>query len=172
MSLADGDYIIILSHVLAAINADTGSGGLKEAADPPVKTVESEIRHEPRVYRDHEAPAIAVVVKSKEERRDAGAAVRNYRLAMRIYCRGLDAEVEIARCRRIAGRLEALLREENSPARQLAALPGSLTWSIGSLELTPSHTEFTTGEEARQGQMRYAVVGVVEVDLSIPAVCY
>lgn len=35
MSLADGDYITVQDKIVAAINADTGSGGLRESGDPP-----------------------------------------------------------------------------------------------------------------------------------------
>jgi len=172
MSLSDGDYIIIRDSVVSAIEADTGIGGLFETGDPPVKTVEAEIRREPLVYRDHEAPAIAVVIKNKNERRESGAYVRIYRLALYIFLRGIDAEAEIARCMRIASRLEDLLREENAPSRQLCALPAQLPWSVGSLDLTPGSTQFITGEDAQGGQKKYSIVGIVEADISIPAVVY
>jgi len=172
MSLPDGDYISIQDHLAAAIEADTGPGGLREETDPAVKTVEAQLRKEPRAYRDHEVPAIAVVVMGKEERREAGASVRNYRLAMYVYCRGLDVQAEIALCQRISSRLEDLLREENQPDRMLGDLPGALAWSAESLILTPSHTEFLTGEEAHRGQPQYAVLGLVEADLEIPASAY
>lgn len=172
MSLADGDYITVQDKIVAAINADTGSGGLRETGDPPVKLVEAELRSEPRVYRDHEVPAIAVVVTGKDETIDASGPVRRYGISFYIYCRGLDSESEIAQCQRIAHRMEELFREENATDRQLGDLPGSLSWSNGNMNIEPTRTEFITGDEAPRGQKTYAAAGIVEASLEIPAEKY
>ena len=172
MSLAEGDHNDVLDAVVSAIEADTGTGGLFESPDPPVKLVEIELRNEPRAYRDHEAPAIAVTLIGKDERREGGAAIRTYRLAIYVYCRGADSGVESTRCRKIVSRLEQVIRDENDSSRQFQGLPQSSSWALGALNVAPVRAEFFTGEEARRGQTVYAVLGLVEAEIEIPTVRY
>jgi hypothetical protein len=95
-----------------------------------------------------------------------------YKVAFFIYCRGLDSEVEIERCQKIASRLEELLREENQPDRQLSGLPQELSWCLGAIQLTPSQSEFLIADEIKRAQPSLGVLALVEADLEIPAVLY
>ncbi len=170
MTLADGDYIAVRDHVVTALEADTGSGGLREGADPPVKIIEAELRGEPRAYRDHEAPAVAVTILGKSERAASGSFIRTWRVGLFVYCRGLDSEAEIERAMRIASRIEKVLREENGPDRQLDDLPASIDGALGALTVVPQNAEFLWGAEGRRGQPRYAVVAALEAQIEIPCI--
>ena len=172
MSLADGEYIEVRDHITAALQADTGEGGLCEPADPAVKLIEAELRSEPRLYMDHEIPAIAVTILSKEERASSGASVRVFRVGLFVYCRGLDSEVEIQRAMRIAARVERVLRSENNPDRLLGDLPASIEGSLGTLIVSPRRAEFLMGDEARRGQPRYSVVAALEAEIELPCSVY
>ena len=168
MSLTDGDYIAVRDSVVTALDADTGAGGLKEGADPPVKVIESELRAEPRAYRDHEVPAVAVTILGKNERASSGATLRIFRIGLFVYCRGLDSESEIERAMKIANRIEKVLRDENLPDRQFGNLPDSIDGALGALTVMPHRAEFLWGDEGRRGQPRYAVFASIEAEIELP----
>ena len=172
MSLADGDYIEVRDHIVTALNADTGSGGLREESDPPVKLIEAELRNEPRLYLDHEIPSIAVTILGKDERVTSGASVRLWRIGLFVYCRGLDSEAEIERAMRIAARVDKVLRAENGPDLQLDNLPASIEGALGALIVGPRRAEFLMGDEARRGQPRYSVVAALEAEIELPCSIY
>jgi hypothetical protein len=172
MSLADGDYIEVRDHIVTALNADTGSGGLREESDPPVKLIEAELRNEPRLYLDHEIPSIAVTILGKDERVTSGASVQLWRIGLFVYCRGLDSEAEIERAMRIAARVDKVLRAENGPDLQLGDLPASIEGALGALIVGPRRAEFLMGDEARRGQPRYSVVAALEAEIELPCSIY
>lgn len=172
MSLADGNYITIQEHVVDALEADTGAGGLVESPNPSVKTIEAELRDEPRAYRSAEVPAIAVSIVGMNESREAGATKRTYRLVFYIYTRGADSESEIETCQKIAHRLEALLREENAPDKQFGNLCADIPGALGSLTVTVSQTQFVSTPQEGKGQKTYGVMGIVSADIEIPCSAY
>lgn len=172
MTLAEGDYITVRDKITAALEADTGSGGLRETRDPPVKLIESELRNEPRMYRDHEVPAIAVTILGKDERVYSGAAVRSWRIGLYVYCRGLDSEAEIERAMKIAARVDKVMRDQNDPDAQLGDMPASIDGALGAVVVTPDRAEFLQGDEGRRGQPRYAVVAAIEADIEMPCEIY
>ena len=168
MALSDGDYISCQSKVVEALLADTGSGGLRETGAEPVKTIEAELRSEPRAYRDHEVPAIAVCILSKEDRHEGTTTLKVFRLGFFIYCRGLDLEAEVATCQKIAHRLEVVLDDENLPGKQFGSLPSLIEGAQGALTSEVRRTEFLQGGQVERGQKTYGVMGLVESDISIP----
>ncbi len=168
MPLADGDYIKVRNHLVAALDADDGGGGLRDASGPPVKLIEAELRGEPRDYLDHEVPAIAVTVLGKNERYASGALIRTFRAGIVAYCRGLDSETEIERAMRIAARAEKVLREENAPDKQLGNLPAYIDGAVGALTVLTRSAEFTWGTQSRRGPSSYAVSASMEADVEIP----
>ena len=172
MSLANGDYIEVRDHIVAALEADSGDGGLRDESDPPVKLIEAELRNEPRLYMDHEIPAIAVAILGKDERASSGASVRLWRVGLFAYCRGLDSEAEIERAMRIAARIDKVLRDENAPDRQLGNLPASIEGALGAIIVGPRRAEFLMGDEARRGQPRYSVVAALEAEIELPCNIY
>jgi len=168
MPLADGDYVKVRDHLAAALEADDGPGGLRDASGPPVKLIEAELRGEPRSYLDHEVPAIAVALLGKSERFESGSLIRTFRVGLFAYCRGLDSEAEIGRAMRIAARAEKVLRDENLPGRQLGNLPAHIEGALGALTVLPRSAEFLWGAESRRGPASYAVVASMEAEIEIP----
>lgn len=168
MGLKDGDYETILAHICEALENDTGEGGLRESSDPTVKTIEKLRSGGVRALRSHETPALFVSIAFKDERGFGRASLRSYGVIFQIICRGADAAVESARCRKIASRLEELLREENDADRQLNGLADALGWSIGALTITPARTAFAS-VYAKGEEPVYTESASVEAELELPA---
>jgi|GEM_PF-1182269 len=135
MSLADGDYLIVAEKVVETLMADTGDGGLREEPKPPVKTIEPRIRKEAKLYSKYELPLIGVeVVRKREEPSGSSQLVdKIFEIEFLILCRGGDREIESERAKRIAGRLEKVLREQNLAEKQFSGLAGLIDASQGVL---------------------------------------
>lgn len=168
MALRDGDYETILTHICDALAMDTGSGGLKESPDPPVKTIEKWWGSDIRPLRSHETPALFVSIAFKDEREFGRASLRTYRVIFQVICRGADASQQSALCRKIISRLEEFLRGENDADKQFGGLAVALDWSIGALTITPTRTIFAS-VYARGEEPVYTVSASVDAELEIPS---
>ena len=170
MALADGDYLQVREKVLATLLADTGSGGLREAGDPPVKTLDARLRDEPGFYGRHEVPALVVTVAGKRE--GASPNLRNpektYELSFRIICVGGDRSLELETCQRVAHRLEQVCREQTRTDQQFQGLPRVIDQAEGALICSLTRTAFNAASRPEKSTGRYTVEGIVEAEIQVP----
>ena len=170
MPLADGDYLQVRGKVIATLLADTGPGGLCEAGDPPVKTIEARLRDEPGFYGRHEVPALVVTITGKRE----GLApnfrnpVKVFELSFRIVCVGGDRTRELFRCQQIAHRLEELCREQTQTDRQFQDLPQVMDQTEGALICSLTRTSFSATARPEKSSGAYTAEGIVEAEVQIP----
>ena len=170
MALAQGDYLAVRDQVLAALLADTGPGGLCEAGEPPVKTIEARLRDEPGFYGRHEVPALVVTVAGKREGLSPNFRnpVKTFELVVRIVCVGGDRDLELTRCQKIAHRLEQLCREQSRTDLQFQNLPQAIDQAEGALLVFLTRTAFTAATRPEKSTGRYSVEGAVEMEIQIP----
>jgi len=171
MALADGDYLVVAEKVVETLLADTGAGGIREEPNPPVKTIEPRIRREAKLYSKYELPLIGVeVVKKREEPSPSSQIIdKIFELEFLILCRGGDRELESDRAKKIASRLEKILKEQNLPDQQFSGLPGLIAGSQGVLLTKIKETGFESRFFEDATGKNPEVASLVAAELIIPA---
>jgi hypothetical protein len=167
MSLPDGDYRAVEQQAVAAILADSDDGGLREPAAPAVATVMAGSPALAEAFGQERFPAIMVRVESKSESpaSPAYAVIKSFALAAWVLDRGLDREAVEDRVRRVAARLEAVLRLQTATDRQFLGLPDRIDGSEGVLVSAPATTEFPPPELADD---RIQARAVVRIAVQVP----
>jgi hypothetical protein len=171
MALAQGDYLVIAEKVVETLLADTGAGGLCEQGEPAVKTVEPRIRREAKLYSKYELPLIGVEVVSKREAPAPSSRLvdKHFDLEFLVLCRGGDRELETARVKKIAARLEHLIREQNYSDRQFSGLARLVEGGQGTLLAQVKETIFESRFFEDGGGRNPEVAAVVAVEVMVPA---
>jgi len=144
MALLNGDYLAVAEKIVATLLADRAEGGLREEADPAVKTIEPRIRRQAKLYSKYELPLIGVEVKSKKEIPAPSSSLvdKIFELEFLVLCRGGDRELETDRAQKIAARLEYVIRQQNLPGQQFAGLAELTQGSEGVLLTRINETVF------------------------------
>ena len=171
MVLSDGDYLKVAEKIVDTLLTDTGSGGLREGPNPPVKTIEPRIRREAKLYSKYELPLIGVEVAKKREETSPSSRIidKVFELEFLILCRGGDRELESDRARKISSRLEKLLKEQNLPDRQFSGLPALIEGSQGVLVARLTETNFESRFFEDAAGKNPEVVSLVSAEVIIPA---
>ncbi len=152
MAMVNGDYLELANKIVATLLDDTGSGGLREGEDPPVKTIEACLPDENRYYGKHELPLIAVQVTGKREAHEP-----NMRMTAKVFdvefivlARGGDRQKEDQQCKKIAHRLEVVFRQQDQYGQPFQGLADLIENSEGVLLTAVRSTIFraSTSEEA------------------------
>lgn len=144
MVLSDGDYLVVEDKVAATLLADTGPGGLRETGDPAVACIRAGDPELTRTFGQADFPAILVRATGKTEAPSAPACslLKIFQLRLLVLDRGLDrAELEQS-VRRIAARLESVLRAQTATDQQFLGLPDELDGAEGVLVVSLGETGF------------------------------
>lgn len=171
MALVDGDYIVVRDQIIATFNADTGSGGLKEDLGGGVTSVlliEGELRSEPRLYKKHEIPAIAISVGDKDEKEQGHMILKSFAVICSIFHRGLDEESVITKAKKITHRAEKVIRDQDrlgvTAFIDLSAVDGwEETVDIKNIRTSIVHGKMTLEKK----QQDFAAIGTIEFVLEI-----
>lgn len=171
MALAEGDYLVIAEKVVTTLLADTDAGGLRAENDPAVKTIEPKIRREAKLYSKYELPLIGVeVVKKREEPAPSSRHIDKYfDLAFLILCRGGDRELETERAKKIAARLEQVIKDQNYSDKQFSGLAALIDGSQGTLLALVKETSFESRFFEDANCKNPEVAAVVSAEIMVPA---
>jgi len=171
MALADGDYLAMAGKAVETLLADTGPGGLREQPNAPVKTIEPRIRKEAKLYSKYELPLIGVEVARKREEPSPSSRLvdKIFELEFLVLCRGGDRELEAERARKIAARLEQVLKQQNLPEHQFSGLPGLIEGGAGVLLVRMMETQFESRFFEDAGSKNPEVTAMVAAQVIIPA---
>jgi hypothetical protein len=171
MALADGDYLAIADKVVETLTGDTSEGGLCEENFPAVKTIEPRIRREAKLYSKYELPLIGVEVVRKREKPGPSSRLvdKHFDLEFLVLCRGGDRELETRRAKKIAARLECLIREQNESDQQFAGLPPLIEGSQGTLLALVKETSFESRFFEDGNDKNPEVTAVVSAEIMVPA---
>ena len=171
MVLDRGDYLIVADKVVETLMADTGIGGLRESGGPPVRTIEPRIRREAKLYSKYELPLIGVdVVRKREEPAPSSNLVdKIFEMEFLILCRGGDRELESERAKKIASRLEKVLKAQNLPEHQFLGLPGLIEGSQGVVLVSIKETFFESRYFEDASGRNPEVASIVSAEVVIPS---
>ena len=170
MALDKGDYLMVAEKVVETLLSDTGSGGLREPDDLVVKTIEPKIRREAKLYSKYELPLIGVeVVRKREEPAPSLRLVdKIFELQLLVLSRGGDREQESERVKKIASRVEFLIREQNCVDKQFLGLSQVIDGSQGVLLTRLKSTEFESRFFEDGNSKNPEVIALVGFELIIP----
>lgn len=118
-------YNVIAEHIIETLQTDS----LLEGGSLDIVTWEAETREDSAQYNDNELPAVAVeVVHSGAEINPLSKMVTGSYGALIITTTGGGADLKTIKqqAKRIAGRIERVLRQQNRPTKQLSDLPTDL----------------------------------------------
>ena len=163
----DDTYNVVAEHVIEALQLDTklGSGGALE-----IKLWEQELREDAASYNDNELPAIAVAVRiGGEDVISIGDRLEDGFIATIMTITGGGRLREIVQeAKRIAARVERVMRQQHLPDKQLNDLPADLDGGVtGSVEVSNPSTEADGGEvdDSLRGVAVTTVSIAVEIDM-------
>jgi hypothetical protein len=170
MPLADGDYIKAEEYIVNTLKADTGSGGLVEAGDPPVKLIEAEIRDEVEAYAKQEFPVIAVTIVSKSEGPDPTEEVmaKNFEVHFLIFTSQATREGADSECKKVAARLEKVVRDQTGTSKHFLGLPAEIDGNDNTLLSGITDTNFYTGQSEGRKVPKWFCLGLVEALVYVP----
>jgi len=167
MSLADGDYRQVEAKAVETILADDGPGGLRETGAPAAAAVMAADPALAAFLGQDDFPAILIRVTAKRElpSTPAYSIVKIFTLAAVVLDRGMDRPAVEDSVRRIAARLEQLLREQTATDKQFLGLPDLIEGSEGVLVCTLAETVFSATEA---GPDRVLARAQVSAELQVP----
>ncbi len=167
MSLSDGDFIAVEGKVVDTLLADTGAGGLREEGSPAVNTI---MAGEPGLlesFGQSRFPAVLVRAAGKVETPPGPAysIMKTYKLAAAVAHRGMDREALGDSIRKIASRLEEVLRSQTATDKQFLGLPDLVDGSEGVLVVNVRRTSFAEPLVQLEAVQARAIV---EADILVP----
>jgi len=167
MALADGDFRLVEEKVTAALLADTEEGGLRETGAPAVASARPGDAALVEALGQAEFPALLVRAESKKEEpgQPAAAVLKSFLVRVLAAERGHDREAAEAKTRRIAARVEEVLRRQNRLDQQLGGLADLIEGAEGVLFTTLTETRF---QETVAGTERILARATVEVLIQVP----
>jgi len=171
MALAKGDYLIVAEKVTETLLADVGPGGLRETSECPVKTIEARVRREAKLYSKYELPLIGVDVGSKKEQPGPSSRLvdKIFELELLVLCRGGDRELEVERAKKIAARLESVIREQNLADQQFSGLAAQINGSQGALIARIVSTDFESRFFEDANGKNPEIAAVVSAEIIVPS---
>ena len=154
MALANGDYKAIEDKVVETLLDDTDTGGLKETGSEPVATITAGDEEIIKTFGQSRFPAILVRAASKTESpaRPAYALIKSYSLAITALDRGMDRTALETSIRKIAARVEIVIREQTRTDKQFKGLPDQVDGSEGVMVASVAKTAFSE-TKAEQGEV-------------------
>lgn len=169
MALPEGDYRVIEEQAAATLRADDGPGGLCEQGAPPVAIIRAGDFSLDEILGSFEFPAILIRVMAKTETPSAPACslVKTYRLAAAVLDRAMDRDTAEASVRKIAARLECVLREQSRTDRQFLGLPDLIDGSEGVLVCRVRQTSFPETDAQKE---RVLARARVEAEIQLPCI--
>lgn len=169
MTLAEGDYRAVEDQVVATLLADTGPGGLCETGSPAVNAVRAGDLEIARRLGQDDYPAVLarVLLKSESPAHPAYAVIKSFTVRATALARGLDREAAENSARKIAARLETVLRDQTASDRQFQGLPDLIEGGEGVLVSLLRETRFPE-TEAKSDHVTAAAE--VRFELQVPCV--
>lgn len=170
MALENGDYLELANKIVATLLADTGSGGLREGDDPPVKTIEARLPEENRYYGKHELPLIAVQVEGKKEVHEPNmrCVAKVFEVELVVLTRGGDRQKEDQQCKKIVHRLEKVFRQQSQSSQPFQGLPGSIEDAEGVLLTTIRSTVFEAASSEEASPKRPTARAILRGEIWVP----
>jgi hypothetical protein len=167
MALADGDYKAVEEKVVATLLDDTESGGLREQGSPAVSTVLAADVEVSRFFAQADYPAILVRATAKKESPSAPACsmVKAFKIVATVLEREMDRDAAEESVRKIAARLEQVLRDQTRTDKQFMGLPDLIDCSEGVLVCIIQATGFA---ETEAGQDQVIARAQVEAEIQVP----
>lgn len=154
MSLSDGDFLLVEENVAAALMTDVGAGGLMDPEAPALAAVRvaDESAADSAGQADFPLALVRVRGKKEEPLTPARSALKTFAVRASLFARGGDRETVEASVRRIAARVEQVVRDQNRADQQLLGLADLIGDGEGVLFTCLSETVFpeTVG---RAGQL-------------------
>lgn len=154
MPLADGDFLLVEEKVAAALLVDVGPGGLFDPSAPGLAAVRvaDEAVVEAAGVADFPLALVRVEQKREEPLLPARSALKVFAVRVALFARSADRESAEAAARRIAARVEEVVRLQNRADKQLLGLADLVSGAEGVLFTSLVETRF--GEtEARPGRL-------------------
>lgn len=169
MSLAEGDYRWVEDKVVETLLADTAAQGLREEGAPPVATIMAADTEIIRSFGQARFPAILIRASGKTESPSGPAygLVKTFRAVARIFDRGLDRDALENSVRKIAARIEKVMREQTAIDKQFLGLPDLVEDAEGILVCSLGETGFAESESVR-GEVLSS--GSVQADIIVPCI--
>jgi hypothetical protein len=167
MPLNNGDYKTVEEKIAATLLADTGEGGLREGLNPPVAAVAAGGAERARSLAQAEFPAILVraVAKKETPAAPAYAVLKTFTIEAVVLDRAMDRQAAEDSVRRIAARLEELLREQTATDKQFLGLPDEIAGAEGVLVSTITETRLPASEAQSD---RVIARAIVEASIQVP----
>ncbi len=160
-NLANGDYLEVEEKVIETLLADSGEGGLNRAAGPAVRTF-GRGGSPPDSLAASQFPAVLVRASGKTETPACPAARMNkiFALEVRAAHRGRDREKIEDEIKRIAARIERVLRSQNRADAPMQALAESIEGGEGTLTCSIIQTRINETETGTDGAMASSLTGI------------
>ena len=154
MSLPDGDFLLVEEKVAAALMVDVGAGGLFDPAAPALAAVRvaDETVVESAGQADFPLALVRVEQKREEPLGPSRSALKTFAVRVALFARGASREAAEDAVRRIAGRVESVIRGQNRADRQLLGLADLVDDGEGVLFTSLTETRFPE-TVARPGQL-------------------
>jgi len=154
MSLADGDFLLVEEKVAAALLVDVGEGGLFDPDAPALAAVRVADDAVAEAAGQADFPLVLVRVESKREEPllPSRSALKIFAVRASLFARGANREAAEAAARRIAARVEQVVRAQNRADRQLLGLADLIEDGEGVLFTCLTETRFAP-TAARPGQL-------------------
>ena len=148
MALSEGDYRAVEEKATATLLADTGPGGLREGPRPPVSRIEAGDPGLIGEWGQDDFPAILIRATGKTESpaQPACAVLKTFAVRFTVLARGRDRGQLERTARRIAARLELVVRDQTGAARQFQGLPDLIEAAEGVLVASLQETRFPETE--------------------------
>lgn len=167
MALADGDYLRAEEKAVEVVLADTDAGGLRETGSEAVSTVSAGDEAIAKGFGQADFPALLVRAAGKTE----SPAMPAYRVDKKLNLRFIvlhksmdrnDAEEKV---RKIASRLERILRDQTATDKQFQGLPDFIEGSEGILVSSVPDTVFPDTAVEKDGLLAR---GRLTAEISVP----
>lgn len=129
MPLAKGDLRSVGERIVETFLADTGDGGLRDAADAPdfpVMLVTDELKGDPSWYADEELPCIVILPQDKRTGQHPTHGPKTFTYTAVVYHKGLELETIDPIVQDIADRVEEVIEEQKTAANSFGLVPGDV----------------------------------------------
>lgn len=144
MALTDGDYRRVEEKAVAVLRSDTDPAGLRETGNPAVAVIRAGDPSLIRAFGQADFPALLLRVLGKTELplQPAYSILKRFHLRAVILARSMEREDAEEKVRKIAARLEEVLRGQTATDKQFQGLPDEITGAEGVLVCLIRETRF------------------------------
>ncbi|MFO8056104.1 MAG: hypothetical protein R6V10_02260 [bacterium] len=167
MALADGDYLRAEEKAVEVVLADTDAGGLRESGSEAAATVSAGDEAIAKAFGQADFPAVLVRAAGKTESTAMPAyrLDKKFKLRFTVLHKSMDRNDAEEKVRKMASRLEKLLRDQTATDKQFMGLPDFIEGSEGILVSSVPETVFPDTAVEKEGLLARARLSA---EVSVP----